>query len=107
MVSIKIKVNAPITVEKKNDKLDICCENTTITVYNDHKIRELIYQVYKVHEEETDETEPNCFIEIIPSGANSYVFSYPYKRRHDALKSYNLLLHELEPFMKDTVNQIE
>ena len=106
MVVTTIKVNnSPITVEKKDGKLNICYENTILSVYDGHKIRELYYNVYRQYNQ--SKTEVMCRIEIIPQGVNSYVFEYPYKRRHDALKNFNLLLYELEPYMTDDVNQNE
>lgn len=106
---MKVKVQNSITLKNYSDHIiDICCENATINIYDYTKIRELIFQMYKVHEEESDENQPTCFIEIIIKQQGSYVFEYPFALRQMAFESYSMLVDQLKWHMQDreNINQI-
>lgn len=108
-MSISIETKNLVSVKQRRDTLEIHCDDVCMKLYHWHKVRELIFQMYKVHGEECDcdDTQPKCHIEIITTGHQSLVINYPYTLRNVALESYNLLFEKLKWHMDDRENIIQ
>ena len=102
-MSVSVKANQLVIVKQSHSKLEIRCGDACMVLYEWHKVRELIFQIYKLHEEESgvDNTEPKCHIEIITTGNQSFVIQYPYNLRDFALRSYSILVEALKEKMEN------
>ena len=108
-MSISTKTKNLVNVNQRRDTLEIHCDDVCMKLYHWHKVRELIFQIYKVHGEECDDddTEPKCHIEIITTDHQSLVIKYDYILRDIALRSYSILVEALKENMEDRENIIQ
>lgn len=101
-MSFIVKCTNPIEILKRSEETHIISGNFTLKLYNWHKIREFLVQIYSINEEERDkhDCEPHCFIEIITKNNSDVVLEYPYALRDMMMKDYDRLMEVFKKHMQ-------
>lgn len=97
-----VKCTSPVEIVKKCDQTHIISGNFTLKLYDWHKVREFLVQIYWLNEDERDSghgEEPHCFIEIITKNNADIVLEYPYVLRDTMMKDYDRLKQAFEKHM--------
>ena len=98
-----VKCTNGITISKKDGITHVVSGDFTLKLYDWHKVREFLVQIYLLNEDErnSEQTEePHCFIEIITDKGADIVLEYPYSLRNKMLLDYDVLKEAFKPHMK-------